>query len=99
MSPKHQPTRTCIACREAKEKRALIRVVRSPDGEVALDPKGKANGRGAYLCRKADCWDKAIKRKSLQNALKVELEPAKVQELREAAQAMPGFEDNGTMDA
>ena len=62
------PMRQCLGCREMKPKRELIRVVRSPEGEVGLDFRGKANGRGAYLCPSADCLKKAIRAKSLERA-------------------------------
>ena len=58
--PKHVPQRTFIACRQVKSKRELIRVVRAPDGNVSVDESGKANGRGAYLCRDRVCWEKAV---------------------------------------
>jgi predicted RNA-binding protein YlxR (DUF448 family) len=58
---KHVPLRTCIACRETRPKRELLRVVRTPDGHVVLDPTGKKSGRGAYLCARLSCWQKALK--------------------------------------
>src|SRR5438874_8460216 len=64
--PKHVPLRTCIACRETKPKRELLRVVRTPEGHVLLDPTGKKSGRGAYLCAKLSCWETAIKKKRLE---------------------------------
>ena len=67
---KHKPIRTCIVCREAQDKRTLIRVVRSPEGNIFVDLTGKANGRGAYLCRKAQCWEKGLHKRLLANALK-----------------------------
>lgn len=63
------PMRQCLGCREMKPKRELIRVVRSPEGVVSLDFKGKSPGRGAYVCRSADCLKKAIKSKALERAL------------------------------
>ena len=51
MKPKKIPMRMCVGCREMKEKRDLIRIVRTPDGEAVLDPTGKRSGRGAYVCR------------------------------------------------
>ncbi|MBC8078429.1 MAG: YlxR family protein, partial [Chloroflexales bacterium] len=48
--PRHVPQRTCVACRRTDAKRGLLRLVREADGRVALDPSGKRNGRGAYLC-------------------------------------------------
>ncbi|GAB4528503.1 MAG: hypothetical protein Kow0063_04800 [Anaerolineae bacterium] len=54
------PQRTCIACRQVRPKRELIRIVRAPGGEILVDETGKANGRGAYLCRSRVCWEKGI---------------------------------------
>lgn len=63
------PTRTCVACRTARLKRDLVRVVRAPDGSVAIDPSGRAVGRGAYLCRDRACWDAAGRKRALEHAL------------------------------
>ena len=63
------PQRQCMGCRERKEKRQLIRVVRSPEGEVSLDFSGKKNGRGAYLCPDMECLKRAQKAKSLERSL------------------------------
>ena len=63
------PQRQCMGCRERKEKREMVRVVRSPEGEVSLDFRGKAPGRGAYICPKMDCLKRAIKTKSLERSL------------------------------
>jgi predicted RNA-binding protein YlxR (DUF448 family) len=60
MRHKHVPQRSCVACRQVKPKRALIRVVRSPEGKVLVDETGKSQGRGAYLCRDWTCWQKGI---------------------------------------
>jgi len=57
---KHIPQRTCVACRQTRPKRELIRIVRTPDGIIRVDETGKANGRGVYLCRNRTCWDKAV---------------------------------------
>ena len=62
------PMRQCLGCREMKPKRELIRVVRSPEGTISLDFRGKASGRGAYLCRSGDCLKKAVKSKALERA-------------------------------
>ncbi len=58
--PKHVPQRMCVACREHDAKRGLIRIVRTPEGPVGLDPTGKRNGRGAYLCHNPACWERAL---------------------------------------
>ena len=65
------PQRQCMGCRERRAKRELIRVVRSPEGEVSLDFGGKKNGRGAYLCPNMDCLKKAIPSKALDRSLEV----------------------------
>lgn len=67
--PKTIPIRQCIGCREQKPKTELIRVVRSPEGEVSLDFRGKVPGRGAYLCRDAACLKKAVKSRAVERAL------------------------------
>lgn len=71
--PKKIPMRQCTGCREMKPKRELIRVVRSPENEIALDFKGKAQGRGAYVCRSQECLKKAIKSKALEKSLEVSI--------------------------
>ncbi len=63
------PQRQCMGCRERKEKREMIRVVRTPEGSVSLDFSGKQNGRGAYICPNPDCLKKAIRSKSLERSL------------------------------
>lgn len=68
--------RTCVACRESKPKRELLRIVRTPDGQVLLDATGKRAGRGAYLCAKLSCWENALKRKRLEQAFEVTLSSA-----------------------
>ena len=65
------PQRQCMGCRERKAKKELIRVVRSPEGEVSLDFHGKKNGRGAYICPQMDCLKKAIRSKALERSLEV----------------------------
>ena len=65
------PQRQCMGCRERKNKRDMIRVVRSPEGNVSLDFGGKMNGRGAYICPQLDCLKKAIRSKALDRSLEV----------------------------
>ena len=62
------PMRQCLGCREMKPKATLVRVVRSPEGEIALDTKGKASGRGAYVCHDAECLAMARKAKRFEKA-------------------------------
>lgn len=66
---KKQPERKCVGCAERREKRALVRVVRTPDGAVVLDRTGKLSGRGAYLCHDPACLQKAVRARRLQTAL------------------------------
>jgi predicted RNA-binding protein YlxR (DUF448 family) len=67
--PKHIPLRSCIACRETKPKRELVRVVRVSDDRVEVDLTGKKNGRGAYFCPAQECWEMGQKRKCFNHAL------------------------------
>ena len=73
MKPKKIPMRMCVGCREMKEKRELIRIVRTPEGEAILDPTGKRSGRGAYVCRQAECLKRAIRQKQLERQLEITL--------------------------
>jgi predicted RNA-binding protein YlxR (DUF448 family) len=62
-----------VACRTERQKRDLVRIVRSPSGAVALDASGRAPGRGAYLCADGSCWAVALKKKSIERALSAPL--------------------------
>jgi len=73
MQQKRIPMRQCVGCREMKPKKELIRVVRSPEGAISLDFRGKAPGRGAYLCPDAACFKRAIKAKALNRAFETEI--------------------------
>ena len=73
------PMRQCLGCREMKPKRELIRVVRSPQGEISLDFRGKAPGRGAYVCPDPACLKKAIRARALERAFSVQI-PAEIYE-------------------
>ena len=87
--PRHVPQRTCIACRTTESKRGLIRVVRTPEGRVEIDPTGKKNGRGAYVHETQDCWGEALKRERLARALKVTIEQGDYERLKAHADALP----------
>ena len=69
-SRKHIPQRTCVACRTTGDKRKLVRAVRTPEGSVEVDPSGKRDGRGAYLCVRPSCWEEALKNGRLAAALR-----------------------------
>ena len=71
MHQKKIPMRMCTGCGEMKPKKELVRVVRTPQGEILLDPSGKKSGRGAYLCPNPECLKKAIRSKALDRSLEV----------------------------
>lgn len=83
------PMRQCLGCREMKPKRELIRAVKSLDGEVNLDFKGKMPGRGAYLCPNGECLKKAMKSKALERAFSVQIPEEIYEELRQQMEAKP----------
>ncbi len=82
------PERTCIGCRKATDKRELVRIVRTPDGHIELDASGKANGRGAYVCSRVECFDAAVTRKRFDHALKTRLQTDDVDRLRRDFEAL-----------
>lgn len=67
--PRKIPMRMCVGCREMKPKRELLRIVKSPEGEIAFDRVGKAPGRGAYICPSQECLTRAVKQRQLERAL------------------------------
>lgn len=81
------PMRQCLGCREMKPKRELIRVVRSPEGEISLDFKGKAPGRGAYICPAPACLKQAIKAKALERAFSTQIPEEVYEKLNEEMEA------------
>ncbi len=87
--PKHVPVRTCVVCRQERSKRELVRIVRTPDETVRIDPTGKLAGRGAYLCRARPCWEQALQGQRLGAALKITLSPENLAELRTYAATLP----------
>ena len=74
MKEKKIPQRKCIACQERDNKKKLIRIVKNKDNEIFLDPSGRANGRGSYVCATHECLSKAIKSKALNRAFKMDVE-------------------------
>lgn len=72
---KHVPQRTCIACGQVTNKRQLIRLVRTAESRVEVDPSGKSAGRGTYLCPVPECWETGLKRNRLERALRTTLTP------------------------
>lgn len=78
---KRKRPRTCVGCGEESPKRSLLRVVRTPEGGIIYDPTGRANGRGAYVCRNSDCVRLARKKKAFSRMLKVQADDAIYDEL------------------
>ncbi|PWL88073.1 MAG: DUF448 domain-containing protein [Escherichia coli] len=74
MKEKHIPMRMCSGCRERFEKNSLIRVVKSPEGDISIDKTGKKSGRGAYICNNEKCLTLAIKKHSLENVFKMKID-------------------------
>lgn len=87
--PKHIPQRTCVVCRQERPKRELVRVVRTVDGGIEVDPTGKRPGRGAYLCRRRECWETAFRRKSLEHALQTAMSAENQAALQQFGNALP----------
>ena len=82
MSIKKVPLRQCIGCGEMKTKKEMIRVLKTPEGEITLDATGRKNGRGAYVCPTMECLKKAIKSKGLERSFKMAI-PREVYEALE----------------
>lgn len=82
LKKKRVPQRMCIGCQEMKPKREMLRVVRTPENEIVVDPTGKKSGRGAYLCPREECIGKAIKEKRLEKALECPISEAILEKLR-----------------
>ncbi len=93
MKTRKIPLRMCVGCREMKDKRELIRVVRSPEGEISLDPTGKKPGRGAYVCRQGECLQRAIKQRQLERQLQAAMTPEVSEGLNAALAALKAEEN------
>jgi len=82
------PTRTCIGCREPNPKRGLVRIVGSTGKRLQGDPTGRAPGRGAYVCRERECWEKALRASTISHALRFSPPPEDIEALRAFAESM-----------
>lgn len=98
---KHVPQRTCVVCRETDAKRALTRIVRTGEGAIEVDLTGRKNGRGAYLCDKESCWEKALTTPILAKALRTAPSEESLTHLREfaAGQHLDTGDDGPTVDS
>lgn len=92
---KHIPQRTCVVCRQTAAKRSLIRLVRTPEG-VQVDLSGKRNGRGAYLCQRLACWQRALQGEALAKALRTTLSDAERAQLEAAARQLATLTDEAS---
>lgn len=73
MKTRKIPLRRCVGCRDMKDKRELLRIVKNSEGDIFLDPTGKKNGRGAYICKNTECFIKARKTKSINREFSCEI--------------------------
>ena len=87
MKTRKIPMRMCVGCREMKEKRSLMRVVKSPEGAISFDRLGNAPGRGAYVCKSKECFEKAVKQRQLERALETRIDEAVFSQLMEEIDA------------
>lgn len=87
MKTRKIPMRMCVGCREMREKRSLLRIVKSAEGEISFDPVGKKPGRGAYICRDRACLERAVKQKQLERALEQRIDEAAYARLMEEIDA------------
>lgn len=90
MKPRKIPMRMCVGCREMKPKKELLRVVRTPEGEVLIDPTGKKSGRGAYICASSACLAKARKQKQLERAFECAVDSAAYEALEASVREAEG---------
>ena len=81
--PKKIPQRTCMGCQKKKDKRDLVRIVRSPEGEISVDLTGKKPGRGAYICPDLECLNKVVKSKRLERSLETAISQEIYEKLKE----------------
>ncbi len=87
---KKLPLRKCVGCQEMKSKKELLRILRTEDGQVLLDATGRKNGRGAYLCYSAACFERAVKSKALERALKTAISAETYADLKKEIDAIEG---------
>lgn len=90
MANKKIPMRKCVGCQEMKEKKQLIRVVKTAEGEIVLDDTGRKNGRGAYICRSSECLAKARKTKAIERSLGIEVSQEVYEELEKEMTQIDG---------
>ncbi len=90
MKPRKIPMRMCVGCREMKPKKELLRVVRTPEGEILIDPTGKKAGRGAYVCPSSECLARARKQRQLERTFSCTIDAAAYDALEASVRAAEG---------
>ena len=85
---KKVPLRKCIGCQEMKNKKELMRILKTAENEIVLDTTGRKNGRGAYLCFSRECFEKAVKSKGLERSLKMSIPKSVYEELEKEIEAI-----------
>ena len=88
MKTKKIPSRICVGCREPKEKRSMVRIVKTAENEICLGETGKKNGRGAYICRNRECFRRAVQSKGLERSLKTQIPQEVIDQLEEEMSAV-----------
>ena len=87
---KKVPMRQCIGCQEMKSKKEMIRVIRTPEGEICIDVTGRKNGRGAYICHDMECLKKAVKNHGIERSLKMQIPEDVYERLEEEMSGIDG---------
>lgn len=87
MNKRKIPLRKCLGCGERKDKKDLIRIVKTPDKKIVIDLKGNQNGRGAYICNNRDCFDKMVESNKISKSLKADISKEKLEELKNEIKA------------
>ncbi|HIS32459.1 MAG TPA: YlxR family protein [Candidatus Limivivens intestinipullorum] len=85
---KKVPLRKCIGCQEMKNKKEMMRILKTAENEIVLDTTGRKNGRGAYLCFSRECFEKAVKSKGLERSLKMSIPKSVYEELEKEIEAI-----------
>lgn len=88
LKPRKIPQRQCVGCRTMRDKKELIRVVKSPEGDITLDATGKKSGRGAYVCPNGECLKKARKSRALERAFDTSIPPEVYEALEKEMEAV-----------
>jgi predicted RNA-binding protein YlxR (DUF448 family) len=89
---KKKPQRTCVGCHQVQDKKELLRLVLTAYNKVEIDPNGKKAGRGTYICRNQDCWQKGLNVRNLERALKIKINQQNIEELAKEGRLYLGQE-------